>query len=101
MPYSKKPTTSDKDYIELVDDSFASDHSQDDNEDDAELQLKFDRRDSESSEASVNLGLLESSTTTKELNNEAHDSSSRSLAWQVGYIPNICLFSEKSRLDIF
>ncbi|CAO3659660.1 unnamed protein product [Umbelopsis vinacea] len=81
MPFSAKPASRDKDYIELVDEGFASDHSQDDLQDDKEMQPKFNRRDSESSESSINLALLESSYATKEIDHTSNDNADR-LAWQ-------------------
>jgi hypothetical protein len=85
MPFSAKPASRDRDYIELVDEGFASDHSQDDLQDDKEMQPKFNRRDSESSESSVNLALLESSHATKEIDHTSNDNADR-LAWQVSRV---------------
>lgn len=79
------PKARDKDYIELVDEGFASDQSQDDDPDDRELHLKFEPkiepRNSQDSEASVHLGLLESQDgLSKEFN---HEDTSNRIAWQV------------------
>jgi hypothetical protein len=84
MPPFTTPKRRDNDYIELVDEGFASDQSQDDDPDDKELHLKFEQRHSESLEESVHLGLLESQDVlSKELD---HEDTSKRIAWQVHYI---------------
>jgi len=74
MPFLNNPASRDKEYIELVDEGFASDHSQDeDDPDDNQKEMKFNRRDSESSESSVNLALLESVPVSKDIDHSSTD----------------------------
>lgn len=83
MPFLNNPASRDKEYIELVDEGFASDHSQDeDDPDDNQKEMKFNRRDSESSESSVNLALLESVPVSKDIDHSSTDNA-KHLACQV------------------
>ncbi|KAG2179172.1 hypothetical protein INT43_002022, partial [Umbelopsis isabellina] len=69
------------------DEGFASDQSQDDEPDDKELHVKFEPRNSQDSEASVHLGLLESQDgLSKEFN---HEDTSNRIAWQA--LPSVLI----------
>ncbi|KAH8554316.1 hypothetical protein BGW37DRAFT_249274 [Umbelopsis sp. PMI_123] len=66
MPYINSPISRDKEYIELVDEGFSSERSsQDDDVHDKEMNTEYEPRDSTSSESSVNLSLLDSSSHSK------------------------------------